>query len=179
MRMTDTIMIIDEVLDKTFCEMLIKKFEDAEHVARNNEVQLFDEVNLNQAGWNWELERIILPIREIFLNEYQMQFPDYCFPKRYAYEESRMKRYKANEGHFSKHVDVGDYDSARRFLVAFYYLNDVEDGGETVFYFDKEIKVKPKAGRLIMFPPMWMYPHAGTMPISNNKYIVGTYLHYI
>jgi hypothetical protein len=24
-----------------------------------------------------------------------------------------------------------------------------------------------------------MYPHAGEKPVSNDKYIVGTYLHYV
>jgi hypothetical protein len=24
-----------------------------------------------------------------------------------------------------------------------------------------------------------MYPHAGLKPVSNDKYIVGTYLHYV
>jgi len=30
-----------------------------------------------------------------------------------------------------------------------------------------------------MFPPLWTHPHAGLKPISNAKYIIGGYLHYI
>ena len=32
------------------------------------------------------------------------------------------------------------------------------------------------AGRLLMFPPYWMYQHEGLPPVSGDKYIVSTYL---
>ena len=53
------------------------------------------------------------------------------------------------------------------------------EGGETAFIgIDHDTRVQPRAGRLLMFPPMWTHPHAGLPPISNQKYICGTYLHY-
>ena len=80
-------------------------------------------------------------------------------------------------------VDVQSYETARRFLVGFFYLNDVEEGGETAFQQHKSVpisvKVKPKAGRLLIFPPLWTHPHIGMKPISEPKYIIGTYLHYV
>ena len=60
----------------------------------------------------------------------------------------------------------------------FWYLNDVDEGGETIFTEPLDIKVKPKAGRVLIFPPMWMYPHAGLAPKSNAKYIIGSYLNF-
>ena len=39
-----------------------------------------------------------------------------------------------------------------------------------------DIKVAPRSGRLLMFPPYWMFLHAGLAPRSNDKYIVSTYL---
>jgi len=45
-----------------------------------------------------------------------------------------MKRYvTGGEDRFDLHVDVKNYDTARRFLVVFFYLNDDFEGGETVF----------------------------------------------
>jgi len=38
------------------------------------------------------------------------------------------------------------------------------------------LKVKPQCGRLLMFPPYWMYQHQGLPPISGEKYILSTYL---
>ena len=102
------------------------------------------------------------------------------FPKEIGFEQVRMKKYDVGNDEFREHVDVGDYASARRFLVMFFYLNDVDEGGETAFIgIDHDIRVKPKAGSMLMFPPMWTHPHAGLPPISNPKYICGSYLHYI
>ena len=37
---------------------------------------------------------------------------------------------------------------------------------------------KPKAGTLVMHPASWPYIHKGHMPISNDKYIITTWLCY-
>ena len=82
-----------------------------------------------------------------------------------------------NVDEFKKHVDVTDYNSARRFLAFFIYLND-NKGGQT-FFPDYKIKINPVAGKLLMFPPLWTHLHSGLKPIKNPKYIVGSYLHYV
>jgi len=76
---------------------------------------------------------------------------------------------------FDTHVDVTDHESSRRFLSFLFYLNDVDVGGETVF---EGVTIQAKTGRLVVFPPLWMFPHVGKSPITNNKYIISTYLHY-
>ncbi|BCV07817.1 MAG: hypothetical protein CM15mL3_0380 [Kanaloavirus sp.] len=58
-----------------------------------------------------------------------------------------------------------------------FYLNDVEEGGKTIFpYHHKEFT--PVKGSVIIFPPTWEYPHLGEPPASNPKYIMSSYLHY-
>jgi len=73
---------------------------------------------------------------------------------------------------------VQDYNSARRFLVCFLYLNRPNSGGLTSFP-KLDYAVEPKVGRVLIFPPTWMYRHAGQPVISGEKYIMGTYLHYL
>ncbi|MFO1473223.1 MAG: 2OG-Fe(II) oxygenase [Lysobacterales bacterium] len=46
-------------------------------------------------------------------------------------------------------------------------------GGDTAFC---DPAAAPRAGRLLMFPPYWMFQHAGLPPVSGNKYILSTYL---
>ena len=79
---------------------------------------------------------------------------------------------------FADHVDVGDHNSARRFLVCFLYLNDVEVGGTTEFP-KLSHTITPKRARILVFPPTWMYRHAGRPVVKGKKYILGTYLHYL
>lgn len=74
---------------------------------------------------------------------------------------------------FQLHFDAVNH-LAHRYLVLLWYLNDVEDGGETRFP-QLDLTIPPRAGRLLMFPPYWMFQHEGVPPQSGNKYIVSTY----
>ena len=86
-------------------------------------------------------------------------------------------QYEVNgKDEFKEHVDVMDYASAKRFLVFFLYLND-NTGGLTDFP-EYDTMIKPKAGKLLMFPPLWTHKHIGHKPLEQPKYIVGSYLHY-
>jgi hypothetical protein len=82
----------------------------------------------------------------------------------------QIQKYIKGDGFYNWHHDflINNNDSCR--IVTFlFYLNDVEEGGDTFFY---NGKVKPEAGKLILFPATWTYNHKGNMPISNDKYIV-------
>ena len=61
--------------------------------------------------------------------------------------------------------------AANRMLVGMVYLNDVKDGGETEFYYQK-LKIKPKRGTLVIWPAYFTHLHRGNKPISNSKYII-------
>ena len=41
---------------------------------------------------------------------------------------------------------------------------------------DLGLRVQARTGRLLMFPPYWMFQHAGLAPLSSDKYIVSTYM---
>ena len=84
---------------------------------------------------------------------------------------------KYGEDCFESHVDVTDYENARRFLVFFLYLDDNKEGNTTFPQMDYSASCKK--GSLLMFPPQWPWLHAGEKPIDKPKYIVGSYLHYV
>ena len=83
----------------------------------------------------------------------------------------QMQKYEKNKGKFVYHDD-SSYDlklKEARVLVYMWYLNDVAVGGETEI---TDYIIKPSAGKLVMFPSLWTYPHCGNMPISDDKYII-------
>ena len=54
------------------------------------------------------------------------------------------------------------------------YLNEEFEGGETEFlYFNQ--RIKPKLGRLIIFPCAFTHTHRGNPPIGGTKYIASTW----
>lgn len=89
----------------------------------------------------------------------------------------RSKSAKKGPHRFHKHVDAWDVASATRQISIILYLNDVAVGGETIFA-DLDVDVRPKEGRLIVFPSSYMFQHEGMPPISNKKYVLVSWLHF-
>lgn len=88
----------------------------------------------------------------------------------YIIETFQMQKYVKCEGKFIYHHDFNVKNNTHRIITYLWYLNDVEQGGETEIL--GNIKVKPEAGKLLLFPASWTFPHSGKIPISNDKYII-------
>ena len=57
------------------------------------------------------------------------------------------------------------------------YLNDVEEGGETEFLYQSR-RVKPKRGRLAIWPAQFTHMHRGNPPLSGDKYVITGWVEY-
>ena len=179
-KLNDLIRVYDNSISSKTCDNLISYFEsnpDKHEILKNNGNPNFTQLNLTRNREdNKILHNSLIQCVFKYRNEYYKHVHREVFPDEHAFEEFRIKRYNTGgEDRFDTHVDVYDYSTSRRFLSFFWYLNDVEEGGETEF--DDSI-IKPKKGTLIVFPPLWMFPHRGKPPISESKYLLSTYLHY-
>jgi hypothetical protein len=58
-----------------------------------------------------------------------------------------------------------------------YYLNDVEEGGETEFFYQGK-KLAPRAGSLVIAPAGFTHTHKVHVPRSGDKYILTSWLLY-
>ncbi|MBP6798075.1 MAG: 2OG-Fe(II) oxygenase [Luteimonas sp.] len=88
-----------------------------------------------------------------------------------------LKRYAADGAErFQLHFDSVN-GVCDRYLVFLWYLNDVRDAGQTSFPL-LDLHVAPRAGRLLMFPPYWMFAHEGRASPTQDKYILSTYLRF-
>jgi hypothetical protein len=82
-----------------------------------------------------------------------------------------MLKYTQGVGFYKQHVDSDDGIMTHRVFSLIVYLNDVEEGGETLFPW-QGLVVTPKKGRAVLFPSTWPYPHQATIPISDDKYVM-------
>jgi len=185
-KLTDYIKCYDNLLNDDLCQEIIDAFKQSGTTYINREQRpTFHELNISKK-FKAEDPLWIKPqkiITETFIDAVNLYMKDLDiardFPVKYTFEEYRLKRYEANEyDQFKDHVDVQDYGSARRFVVIFAYLNNVEEGGETNFP-RLDFSIQPKQGRILLFPANWQYRHAGLPVRSNDKYIIGSYLHYL
>jgi hypothetical protein len=77
--------------------------------------------------------------------------------------------------HFMEHHDHGFSYNCTVSLVG--YINDDYDGGELYFRL-QDLKVKPEAGDLFIFPSNFMYAHQAMPVTSGIKYSIVTMLDY-
>ncbi len=66
-------------------------------------------------------------------------------------------------------------EALHRVLLFMYYLNDVKEGGETEFFYQDK-KFSPKRGQLLIAPSGFTHTHKGNVPISDNKYILTSWV---
>ena len=179
----DFIHVYEDALEPNICQFLIDFFEANvdKHERYDNEGKPnFTQINLTE---NHTIDEQINSVHN-YLIEKTIEYRDIyykfidarVFPEEHAFEQFRIKKYNSDGiDQFDTHVDVINHQSAKRYLSFTWYLNDVFDGGSTIF---KDLKIVPKTGNLLVFPPVWMFPHKGEPPVSNPKYILTTYLHY-
>lgn len=112
---------------------------------------------------------------EKYYQDMDLPSPDYI--RLFGSEDMgyQIQKYKKNEGRYIFHSDDEiryDEENDRigyRTVTFIFYLNDVEEGGETTF---PEFQVKPKKGSLLLFPATWNYIHSANIPKSSDKYII-------
>ena len=182
-RLESYVQVWDEALPASFCAQMVANFEKMAHLHEVKGRGVHG--NLPASAWT---ELNISPLMDpafqgLFVEQIRHHLAEYNkrlgltidVPMRPRMESVRIKRYRAgSDERFEPHFDSID-TSANRYLVFLWYLNDVADGGETQFC-DLGLQVEARAGRLLVFPPYWMFQHAGMPPRSNDKYIVSTYL---
>lgn len=88
-----------------------------------------------------------------------------------------VQRYKKGEGYFQPHADASSINTSKRVAACLLYLNNVSRGGETNFP-RLGFKIPARAGQIAWFPATYTHVHEGTMPISNDKYIITTFIEY-
>lgn len=95
-------------------------------------------------------------------------------------DKINIQHYKPGEGFHAWHCErqSGVGVGASRHLVFMTYLNDVQEGGETEFYY-QELKIKPQKGLTVIFPSDWTHVHKGITAIKENKYIVTGWFNYL
>jgi hypothetical protein len=116
---------------------------------------------------------------------YDLAFQHYCSNvgakesydvDKFLFTTLKIQKTLPTEGYHIWHIEHGKgFDNEARAFVFSIYLNDVEEGGETEFlHFSK--RVKPKKGRIVIWPAGFPYVHRGNPPLSGEKYILTSWM---
>lgn len=199
MQMEDFVEVIDDVLTEETCVNLIKSFEyadecglsyqrfEGEQSVKKDTSLEFSEIHCDGILNVVPDTRVLLTIGEInksifsYVNKYQngiisVQFVEEegipLLPTGY-----KLQRTRPSEGYHVWHCENTSIAHKLRCLSWILYLNDIEEGGETEFLYLSK-RVKPKAGRLVIFPAGFTHTHRGNPPLSETKYIATGWLEY-
>ena len=178
-------------LPNELCDEIIEMFENDTTlkyegiVAKGLIKEIKDTTDLlipDNDTWNKILEVLKKELHRnlsLYIKSLRTDLKDYSiFSSNFLYENSfQIQRYIKNVGKYIYHHDhdIRFEQKDHRVITYLWYLNDVEEGGETEIW--GNIKIKPERGKLLLFPSSWTFPHSGLMPKSHNKYIITGWLY--
>ena len=85
-----------------------------------------------------------------------------------------IQKTEPTQGYHSFHTENTTYDLYCRSMAWMTYLNDVKEGGETEFLYQK-MKVKPKKGTTLIWPGGYTHMHRGNPPMEDKYIATGWY----
>ena len=174
---------IPHALSREVCHGIVQRFEAAEEYHYQGRIgqthtedcavkKSTDMTVSDKADWK-DVDNIFFRSLGAALNQVRDKYP--FFKGRFKDMGYAIQRTDAG-GYYHWHIDGGSHEFAYRQLVAVWYLNDVAGpGGETEFLY-QQVKIKPEAGKLVLFPPFWTHEHRGVTLEQGVKYIATTWV---
>ena len=173
--------LIENALSDEQCDLAIKYFNDNEE-----KVDMLKAWSVEEQDYIVEESRKILALRVELNTEIDRMFEKSCgealqeyvnsmdmYPQTATYDSGySLYKYNTGEHYYDWHSD--DMPNMPRIATMLWYLNDVEEGGETEFAFG--MKVKPKKGNVLIFPSNFCFNHRACIPVSGPKYVGLTFI---
>ncbi|MBF0255718.1 MAG: 2OG-Fe(II) oxygenase [Gammaproteobacteria bacterium] len=169
-------------LPESFCAEVIRRFEANPEQQRrgvigqtgaefNDIKRTMDLVVSDKDDWQ-DIDQMFFRCCAAALKEFRQRFDYFQGPfKDMGYQ---VQRYQEGE-FYHWHIDGGSHQFSQRQLVMLWYLNAVEQGGETDFLY-QELSVTPETGKLVIFPPFWTHEHRARAVTKGVKYIATTWI---
>lgn len=177
MKIIDFIGIWENALFKEDCEKLIQ------HIENTQKQKSFNKSTLIRKDLHCSLshdEDLAIKINEKLnycLDEYTKEYSA-LLESDYSNPEIKLQKTEPCGGYHAWHCENVGINFCFRGLVWMIYLNDVPgDEGETEFLYQK-LRVKPKQGKLLIWPAGFTHTHRGNPVYTQNKYIATGWFYY-
>ena len=187
--------IYDNVLTQSECQEMIRYYDEMDgldlvidhkkygedgkpgHKRKDSTVFMFEEDVFYLNRTHHTLVKF-LPKFWASYNEYIAEYSILKIAAKHGIRSIRAQKTPVGGGFHEWHFETDTHEVSSRIITWMIYLNDVEEGGETEFlYYPK--RIKPKAGRLLIWPAGFTHTHRGNPPLSNTKYILTGWLNLI
>jgi hypothetical protein len=170
----DLAMELRENLNNDFCKKIIERFEKDDRKHRGETGGGFNPEMKNSLDlqfsrfveWDDVSKELDEKLKEN-LHAYQ-EFLNERFPNFYRITDTWHSGYQMQKsGYYRWHHDSRIEYGRERILTFIWYMNTIEEGGQTGFHYKS---VKPETGKFVFFPSTWDYVHCGFD--ATDKYII-------
>lgn len=173
-------------LTPQFCKNLIEKYETNPQALENRA-----QGTLGTGNWSEQAAKSFKQSEDLYitnLSDFRLEdktlnialakltqnYLDYITSFNYGYETLLGGNYEDSGFQMQKTTPAGYYKwhhdlIGKRYFTYIFYLNDINHDGETEFVHG--LKIKPEAGKGLIFPASWQYVHRGIAPKDEIKYI--------
>ena len=191
----DFIGVFDGAFDKEYCDSLIDKFEflskmgktksraefsgSPQLISDNNiYFPMLDMTDTQTMGSNFTwLQEFNIKMWECY-SIYTKKYGTLNSVQRHQLNpDVKIQKTKPSEGYHVWHCENGNLSDASRLILLMFYLNDIEEGGETEFLYQSR-RIEPKMGRLVFCPAFFTHTHRGNPPLKGSKYMMNGWLQY-
>ena len=186
---TNFIGVYDNYIPEQECNKAIRLYEDQNKfsntvnrigfekasILQKQDQQFFAASNNIDVWWE-ELKPMVVNFDLAWNHYIKNTGADDAYGVPFHFTNMKIQKTLPTEGYHVWHIEHGKgFKNEARAFVFSIYLNDVEEGGETEFlHFSK--RVKPKTGRIVIWPAAFPYLHRGNPPLSGEKYILTSWM---
>ena len=182
--MDDFIWVHEDAVDAEACENIIERFEaynDSGWVVSRQQTEKVTKVQKHDLSMGYSYA-FNFQFDDSMGNTISKQVMDSFFEYADTYQtlvdvELCIKHFKIQKTEPGGGYHVWNFEQmqpncADRMVVFTLYLNDIDEGGETEFLYQRR-RVKPKQGNIVWFPAGYTHTHRGNPPLGDtSKYIV-------
>ena len=172
----DFIGIFNDAIDPNFCDYLVNYMDQATEVQGDGSNRNYTHVKDKQIcldafspGESKNLMEYVNGCLYYYINEFS-----YLTNFNYVSAVVLLQKTKPTQGYHMFHGENINWNLETRTMAWMCYLNDVEEGGETEFLYQK-IKVKPTKGTVVIWPGGYTHLHRGNPPMSDKYIATGWY----
>ena len=172
--------------DTSACDNLIKFFQQSEHkkqgllAGKILRKDVKDSIDVSEEFIPQDLRKKYFDDLKCIIDKYVERY-EYALMAPFNFTQyGNLQYYAPGMGFHLYHCERSEVTPhiATRHLVYMTYLNDVDDGGETQFYY-QDLKVRPRKGLTLIWPADWTHTHRGLVSPTQEKYIMTGWLNYI
>ena len=124
-------------------------------------------LNYTDSGWTTQCNQFLKSCITHYIDEYSV-----LGKLGFMSSDCKFQRTKPGGGYHVWHHENASYYFHQREIVWMIYLNDIEDGGETEFLYQKR-RIKPTQGTVVVWPAGFTHTHRGGLLCGDkDKYIL-------